>query len=493
MKIQVFLISIVILLASCSKIDYTRLGGELIPEVDNINTFDTIFEVQSFNYIPADSSRIFISDPHPVGAIDNDPQFGSSKSSLFFEIKPTEFPFSFGPSDSIVGFDSAVLVLSFRGYYGDSANQVNFKLYESDRKMQRDTSVLPAYTYNPDLQANTAKLWGQKAMAPNKFKDTVTIKRGDSVYAKVVNQLRIPLDKTLATALFYQYKDTVKGAFKSDSLFREYLPGFSLLNEGAANSLMYFALQDAATKLEFYYRIKIVGRTDTTSLGFTINSRCAHAIKFQRNRSGAEINNYLNSDPQKGASQVYVQTAPGTAVSIKIPGLPELTNRVIHRAELRVTELTPRTGPLSAPPILYLDAEEKDNNFRGIPYDLNPLTPYFCYPTTNIEYFYFGGLTRTEAVNGETLNVYRFNIARYLQGVITRKEPVFNFRLSAPYYMEYDYCNNSNYSYPSNFFFLRNPSNGIADLPGNGRIRLAGGSHTDLNKRMQLRVIYSNL
>jgi hypothetical protein len=158
--------------------------------------------------------------------------------------------------------------------------------------------------------------------------------------------------------------------------------------------------------------------------------------------------------------------------------------------------LSPNTGTysqLTAPPVLYLDAADTNNVYKGIPYDLTPLTNYFCFPNTAIEYFYFGGQTKSERVNGENLNVYRFNIARHLQGIITRKEPIFNFRLSAPYYMVYEKCSNQNPSVPNTYFFLRNPNNSIADLPGNGRIRLAGGSHPDPNKRMQLRIIYSKL
>jgi hypothetical protein len=191
-----------------------------------------------------------------------------------------------------------------------------------------------------------------------------------------------------------------------------------------------------------------------------------------------------------------VQTAPYTKVSVKIPGLNTLTNRIIHRAELRVVELTPNNGPqsqLTAPPILYLDVEEKDNNFKGVPLDLTPLTNYFCFPNNPIEFFYFGGPTRTEQINGEQLNVYRFNIARHVQGIVTRKEQVFNFRLSAPYYMVYNNCVNSDFTVPSNYFFLKNTNGAVPNIPGNGRIRLAGGSHPDVNKRMQLRIIYSKL
>jgi len=70
---------------------------------------------------------------------------------------------------------------------------------------------------------------------------------------------------------------------------------------------------------------------------------------------------------------------------------------------------------------------------------------------------------------------------------------VYEFRLSSPYYLWYQNCNSNNFSYPSNVFRLVTSGNQIANLPGNGRIRLAGSNHPDPNKKMQLRIIYSKL
>jgi len=89
--------------------------------------------------------------------------------------------------------------------------------------------------------------------------------------------------------------------------------------------------------------------------------------------------------------------------------------------------------------------------------------------------------------------VYRINLSRYIQAIITRKEAVYNFRLSAPYYVDYLNCYNSTISLPSNFFMVKNSNGSIANYPGDGRIRLAGSNHSDPNKKMQLRIIYSKL
>lgn len=483
---------------ACTKIDNTTLGNDLIPSVDNINTFDTVLEVIATNEIPDDSTRIFANDPHIAGAIDNDPQFGSSRSSIFFEMKPSSYPYVM-TTDSITHFDSAVLVLDYAGYYGDSLSPVTLRLYEANKRVNADTSVRPNYTFNPDLAANTSRFWGQKTMRPINFRDTIDIKRGDSVYKRVSRQLRIPLDRNLAFDLFSQ-DTSATGAFRSDSLFKTYLNGFALQCEGPANALLYFQLNGTNSGIEFYYRAKVMasGKIDTTSSRLPFSGFCGHAMKFERNRSGAEIMNHLADDPNRGASQLYIQNAPGTVVKIKIPGLKTLTNRIVHRAELRVTEMTQNTtdpyfSQLLPPTLLYLDVADTGNVYKGIPYDMAPLTNYFCFPKTGIEYFYFGGPTKRELINGELLARYYLNMTRYIQGVITRKEPVYDFRLSSPYYLWYQNCNNNNLSYPSSLFRLVNTSNQIANLPGNGRIRLAGSSHPDPNKKMQLRIIYSKL
>jgi hypothetical protein len=492
LRVVVFAIICNLLLKGCTKIEQTTMGGDLVPPVDYINTFDTFLQVVSNNYIPADSTRLNAGNDHMAGGISADPLFGTTFSTMFFELKPPNFPFLFEHPDTVRYFDSAVLVLKFQGYYGDSAAAINYNLYQLGEKMSPDISVVPFYTLQPNLAINYSILWGQKSMRANQYRDTIFIKRGKDTTAKVINELRIPLDDERARALFFADTNTI---FKNNANFIEALPGFALQAQGLPNALHYFTFT-SGTKIQFYYRAKRGSSIDTISRDFVFNATCGHAVELNRNRSGAEINNFLAKDPVNGATQVYIQGTPGSMVSIDIPGLKKLSNRVIHRVELRVTELTENVtlpySQLKAPLALYLDAEYEDDkgNFRGIPYDLNPFTKYYCFPGEGIDFGYFGGTAKKVVINGKTLTQYNFNITRYVQGLISRNEPFFDLRLSAPFYMYYKECANNNPSYPTNVFPFQNRGAFINQV-GEGRIRVAGGNHPDPKIKMQLRVIYS--
>lgn len=499
--------------AACTKIDTTKLGTDLIPAVDNINTFESILPVVANNYIVQDSTRLNAGDAHVVGGITDDPVFGKSSSAIFFEMKPASFPFLAHPTDTSISktnvvFDSAVLILNYLGYYGDSDRVVDMKLYQVDDLMQYDTLTRPEYNIQAtpksgvQLTANHAKLWGEKSMKANRFKDSIEIRRGtrDTVYEKVVNQLRIPLNQTLARELFFQDSTAAAGKFYSDSAFKTYLRGFALEATGTPNTLLYFAL--GSGKIQFYYRNNVLATTsDTTSSTITFNSRCAHAIKFDRDRTGAQVNTLATQTDNwtTGYDDIYIQATPGTAAKIKIPGIDtfKLTNRVIHRAELRVTQLTSKEQLQRTPPnALYLDIrfDTVKNIYKGVPYDLSPYQAYYCYPAEDINFSYFGGITRYEKpVAGDSSATYNFNLTRYLQGIVTRGDDQYELRLSAPFYNFYENCANGSTTYPQQVFPLTISSSAINPI-GRGRVKVAGGGPTvPQNVRMQLRVIYSKL
>jgi hypothetical protein len=483
------LLLLVICLTGCTKLEQSTLGGDLIPAVDNVNTFAMDLKVVANNFIPADSTRIRQSDDHMAGAISNDAVFGTSKATIFFQMKPLFYPFKFNFNDSIQYFDSAVLVLRFRGFYGDSVLPVQFNLYETDRIIHQDTSIIPYYNLQNQIGINRSRLLGQKTISANQFRDPINIKRGDTTIRTVTNEIRIPLNSAFANSIFRGDSATVNG---SDSIFNQFFKGFALEAQGSAQTLMYFSLSDAGSGIQFFYRAKKGPIQDTleTRLGTTFRS--GHAVRFERNRGGAEVSNFLTPDPETGATQVYIQSAPGTNVSIRVPGLDTLSNKVLHRAELRMVDITTGNGPLEAPTALYLDAESKTQPgvYKGIPYDLSPFSPYFCYPTAGIDFDYFGGIARPGTIAGNIVNVYTFNITRYLQSVISRGEPSFNFRLSAPYLLFYKECSSPDLSFGVQSFPFQ-AGNIFLVPPGRGQIKLGGGNHPDPKYRMQLRIIYS--
>ncbi|MBK7099252.1 MAG: hypothetical protein IPH58_14070 [Sphingobacteriales bacterium] len=76
-----------ILFFSCKKINLpTDVGLDVIPEVDNIHTFDTTLEIVAYNGIfdvAQDSSRSYKTFPQFLGLIDNDPIFGKTDARMF--------------------------------------------------------------------------------------------------------------------------------------------------------------------------------------------------------------------------------------------------------------------------------------------------------------------------------------------------------------------------------------------------------------------------
>lgn len=468
------------------------MGGDLIPSVDNVFTFDTLLTVIANNYLPEDSTRLNQNAEHLAGGINNDPVFGTSKATTFFQFKPFSFPFRF--TDSVATFDSAVVIMRFTGQYGDSSFPVQFNLYEIFGPLLPDTTQSPTYTLQPNIGINRSKLWGTKTMQANRYKDTINIKRGDSIYSRVNNQLRIPLNHSLATALFFGDSLNV---FGTEEIFNKFLPGWALEPEGSPNSLHYFNLV-SGSEIKFYFRAKNGSKQDTLERSFAMTSTSGHAVGFDRNRNGAEIENFQIQNPTVGVEQIYVDGTPGAMASLRIPAIKEMSNRVLHRVELRVTELTPNTtGPqsqLMPPRALYLDVEQESNpgNFRGVPFDLNPFAPYFCFPNAGIDFSYFGGIPQRRTIDGQIHTEYIFNITRYVQSVITRSEPSFNFRLSIPYNLYYNECVNPSPLFPRQIFPFVSGNTYINEV-GEFRIRVAGGNHPDPRLRMQVRAVYSTL
>ena len=90
---RIFFFVFLILTAACTRITTTELGAGLIPVVDGVNTFDTIMELQTDTFNESDTTRIYNANNMVIGAITNDPIFGTTQAELNFELKPSFYPF----------------------------------------------------------------------------------------------------------------------------------------------------------------------------------------------------------------------------------------------------------------------------------------------------------------------------------------------------------------------------------------------------------------
>ncbi len=486
-RIAYFSTFLIIFFSACTRISTTDIGSGLLTSVDGVNTLDTLLTVITDNFDDPDSVRIYKNDIHLLGSINNDPLFGKSKGSLFFEMKPGSYPYYFnGDKDSLV-VDSAVLILSYHGFYGDSTIPQQLRVFEIDNS----TPLNPYVTY-PSNYPSIIPVKTGSAMAPPVMVDIRRL--GDSVnnrYEKAKNQLRIKLNPNVAKRFLKDYDST--NAYASDSAFRTYFAGFAVNTDvlGGANAMVKISLSDTNSKFALYYSTSSKGATlrDTTVSYFKFSVfNGGDANVLTRDRSGSEIAKHLTTT-SKPDSLVYVQTTPGTYVRINIPGLQGLSNRIVHRAEL-LTEQVPDDANLNTletqmiPP-RYLLLSRYDSSIktkRNIPND-------YVIGTTGPNISTFGGYISYKSIVGyNKVASYTFDITRYVQGIITRKDSSYSLRLSAPSNDSLHYTS----PYPQNItgqIYYLNPQ--IGNDSGDGRVRLGGGTHSRF--RMRLRIIYSRI
>jgi hypothetical protein len=487
---RIFFLSIVSIafFTGCTRISSTDIGSGLIPAIDGVITKDTLMDVITDSFDDTDSVRVYSGDNVMLGAITNDPLFGRSKASVYVELKPSFFPFYIPGNRDSLKVDSAVLSLSFRGVFGDSTTPLTLRVSE----ISLNTPLNLLYSYPANYPITPAIQLGS-ALAPPAIIDIRRLR--DSInnrFEAAQYQVRIKLDNAVATRFLKTYDSTT--AYKSDSIFKTYFAGIALTADaaGGANALLKINLADTNTKLQLYYNTANTGATvrDTNVAKLVFApGYCAFANQVTRDRSGSQVTAHLTTT-SKPDSLVYIQTAPGTYVRVTVPGLQSLSNRIIHRAEL-IAEQVPDDANLGTietymlPPryLLLSHYDSATKTKRSIPND------YIIGQDGNPNITAFGGYQVTKAINGyDRVGSYTFDLSRYVQGVVTRKDTSFTLRMSAP-------GNDSLYysaPYPSNGLkttVYLSPTVGN-DL-GDGRVRLGGGTHSRF--RMRLRVIFSRL
>lgn len=475
--------------SACTRVATSELGLGLLPSIDAFNTKDTTLDVITETVDRPDSTRVYGSDDHIVGAITDDPAFGTTNASMFFHMKPSFFPFFIaGSKDSLV-VDSAILILAYKGFYGDTTKPVKIQLKRISAATPLEINKLYASNYPEFYNLKTDQNLGETTL------DFARV--GDSLYTRFeasTNTIRIKLSKSFANQFLKEFDST--NAYRNDTTLRTYFPGFSLSTDASTNRnvLVKINLLDTNSKLALYYNTNSTALTDVykrdtsvVNFKFSIyNNGDANFIK--RNRVGSASASHLGK--VSNDSLVYVQTSPGTMVKVKIPGIKNFANKIIHRAEL-IAEQVPansNTSNLEAqflpPRYLFLGVYDTlTKAIRNVPND-------FTGTTNASSFIQFGGKLFYKSINGyDNVASYNFNISRYVQGVISRTDSLFDFRIIAP-------VNDSISLVPPYPYNKVAPTQdylttAIGNQAAIGRVVLGGGNRTKF--KMRLHIYYSDL
>ncbi|MEO6355814.1 MAG: DUF4270 family protein, partial [Ferruginibacter sp.] len=290
---------------SCTKIDTTKVGQDLIPAVDNVHTFaDTLSIIATQGILSPDTTRISSGDVHVLGTITNDPLFGKTDARVYLELKPGFFPYYFGNSKDTIGqpyapagtgFDSVVLCLSYKGFYGDSTKPQHLRVLEMS---DAETNFKPDSSYQTNYQPAVApsNILGETTVIPVDLKNYTFL---DNKKDSVNYQVRIPLNASFLTKILANYDSTAGKTFNSDSLFKTVFKGFAIQTDGSSdnNGLFYISLSDANTRLEIHYRRKNGVAIDTAHSSWGVISlstgvsNSATANYINRNREGSQYEN----------------------------------------------------------------------------------------------------------------------------------------------------------------------------------------------------------
>ncbi len=495
---------------SCTKLDTTNIGSDLIPAVDNIKTFADTLDITTTQGafdgpIFGDSTKLSVSNTAENYAIGKmtDPisTFGNTDATLFFQLKPSFYPYYIGnPLDTLLTKDSVVLCLSFNGVYGDTSQPIFLQVNEVPLSVHGEWDSLGTYD-NPSLRTiNYTPGMGAALSAPTlvNLAAVRSYKKIGKGTDSVINQIRIKLDNSFRDLLFEQ--DSLPGVgfphgFARDTYWRNFVNNGFAITMTSGNALLYTHINDTNTRLEMHYTFKHGNGTDTSMTVMHFNNGAGGTASPDR---GAVADHIVRTRPglPTGDQEIFLQSSPGTFATLHIPELAGYSNRIIHRAEIIMQQIPDNPindGYFSEPNYLYLDLVDTGatNRWKPIYFDLNPSVAYnpdsktaaFDYYPFNgeVDFSYFGGIAKTRNDAAGIRKYYTINISRYVQQLVTKQTHSYDFRLFAPhdfYYPQYE-------AKPTRIPYVNN----IAQ----GRVRFAGGSYSNPDYRMRLRIIYSQL
>jgi hypothetical protein len=466
-KIFTFFFIFVTLFFSCTKIITTDIGAGLIPPVDGVNTKDTVLDILTKN-AGYDTVSVGISDDHVLGYV-NDPIFGTTTASLNFQIAPVTYPVSWGFGKDSIEVDSVVLCLSYKRTWGDSTAPLKLHVYSMD----------PETLFHGDSIYNNTKIFekGQeitefntaKIVYPSTLDD---IDSTDFNKEPTTNQLRIRLNPSFGQQLINYDSATV---YQSDSTFYDYVRGLIVEPEATGNALLQVNLLDTVTHLSLYYHT--THHTDSATRRFAPNVlTSASSNTILRDYSSTQIPSYLTNG-SKNDDLIFMQTSPGTHATIDVSSLAAMGNVIVHRAEILMYQVPDPSDINLTPPNLFLAAYSKDSmRSFAVPYDVT----FVGNTITNLTAFGVAPKARTGGGY-----YYSFDISRYVQGIVTRKDTIFNFTLTAPY---------NQYIYPVEQTIYAVPiASPALNTVGIGRIRLGGANNSNSQYKMRLHIVYSPL
>ncbi len=413
----VVLSALSLLLTNCT--DPLEVGADLLNEDRaQVGFTDTVKLVARTEV--SDSVRAFFPG---VGAISSflfgrteNPYFGITQSGLYFE--PLLLRdlggniLQFLDGGRVPELDSVVLVLPIdsSGIYGSLVGDFGVEVYEVIESMEPiDVNGTLSFFSNVEFAINPTPI-ASATFRPN-FQDSVFVKKqrdlttGDSIDQRAPH-VRIRLDDVFGERFLEQ--DTM--TYSSDSLFLEFFKGLYVKPTGVSPGLMNFTMSRTWPGIYFYYR----EGPDTLTYNFEVGSIGRRISQYKHDYDSYIVGDFIN-DPLANDSLMFLQGLQGLRIAFEMPGIQDLTEKVINKAELELTVEVPAGYDIQRnflPDQIAAFVETDEGNLAVIddvailPNDLD---------------VYFGGQPIEEEDTSRRL--YTLNISIHSQYIINGTEP----------------------------------------------------------------------
>lgn len=390
----ILLVSIAVSVTSCDESSVVGLDVQPVNDLLNVDYQDSTTLVT--RTVSVDSLRtdetLLITANALLGTY-LDPVFGKTSASLYTQLRlPTNNP-SFGPSPQI---DSVILSLVYDpAYYGKKQRvEQNVNVFELTEDIKSENS----YFSNNTLTKGITDLASAYGFIPEPTR-SVTVSN-----ELLKPQLRIPLDTAFGAAI-------LTADLSSNATFQSFMKGLYITTENTPvlaveeGNILLFRLSDVQSKLTIYYHNDL---DDSLKYDFGLGS-VARFSYFSHTFStdiDDSLEAQLSATPPAQNDVVFIQSMAGVKTTIELPYLMDWAKAggiAINKAELVIKvdqTASYRLDTFAAPEKLVL-------------FGINDDGSNYVLPDVAEGDSYFGGSYNS------TTGEYRFNIARYIQQVLT--------------------------------------------------------------------------
>jgi hypothetical protein len=394
----VFFIGAMLLLHACRKPD-PDLGLDLLPG-DPLGVSGTATPLHAFTF-EGEPVRTSGLTRNLLGSY-VDPQFGRVRAGIVAQLRLSSVNVGVNLTDPLA-VDSLVLSLAFDGAghsYGTLGPQ-RFQVFE----LAQDLSVDATYQTDDvpevvpvDLVRNRG---GRITPRPLNF---VQLATGDSL----LPQLRIRLADELAARFMNEFGQP---GLVDNSSFLQFFKGLYVTVDNGMQlpvqeGILYLNLLNSASKATLYYHNESTGALGSYDFPINENSVRYTVVEFDRQQTMIPGLAQALADTVSPAETVYVQALGGLRTAIRFPDIMQhaVPGRALSKAEL-IVPLQGTFNPYLPPPsqmFLFRRDEAGEDDF--LPDQL-------------------GGVGNIDGSWRPATRDYRFNITRYVQGVLNGDIP----------------------------------------------------------------------